>query len=95
MEDHVHDSVQPLLTPCNAPQALRSGASQALDSLVNLPPEGGSCRVVFTQLLSLKLMPSSLKLMAVAFGTDGWYAQHGRGHTLRWLLWLGYFLYAL
>jgi hypothetical protein len=77
------------------PQALRSGASQALDSLVNLPPEGGSRRVVFTRPSSLKLTPSSSKLTAVAFGADGWYAQHGRGRTLRGLPSSGYFLYVL
>jgi hypothetical protein len=42
-------------------QALRSGAAQALDSLVNLPPDGGSRHIVFTR-------PSFLKLMAVTFG---------------------------
>jgi hypothetical protein len=67
------------------PQALRSGASQALDSLVNLPPEGGSRPVTFSWLSALQSTQYPTRL----------YAQHSRGSTLRGLLWLRYLLYTL
>jgi hypothetical protein len=43
-----------VIYPYSSPQALRSGASQALDSLVNLPPEGGSRPVTFSWLSALQ-----------------------------------------
>jgi hypothetical protein len=46
--------VEGVMARLSPPQALRSGAIQALDSLVNLPPEGGSRRVIFTRPLSLE-----------------------------------------